>query len=479
MQFLGGVAAVAATSSEPAVARRKKHKKPCKSPKQKCGGTCLAVLTDNDNCGSCGNRCANGQTCKNGACKGSTNPQGCQPGACCEDNQVCNGDGRCRDGACQPKPTCQPNGATFPVTSGLVCCSENFATNAGATGVETTCLPGELGNACLTTGDCRSGECVGYQCVGCSAGESVCSGHCVSLASQSNCGACGNACTRAQFCQDGSCQDRYWVDMELNVGSVDGLTVAPDGAILVARYLQNCVQEYNTDADLLYTYGVCGVAGSDATHLNHPQAVGISDNRVFIVDEGNDRIQIFNRKGSRYTSVGTRGSNTTQFIFPADIIFDGDGYFYVADYGNERIQQFRPSLSYVQSYGHQGQGGIYELFGSVAVDRQGNVYGTAKQTAGVPKFASDGTYLETLGGSISDPVPVSVLWACRVASNGDIFVAERTRVLQFTKRWQHVRTFSGWATDIQALHLDEHDNLYIASTDSSIVRYHLAAPTPS
>ena len=480
LSLLGGLATLAAAGTRPTRAKRhKKHKKSCKSPKQKCGGACLAVLTDNDNCGSCGNRCANGQTCKSGACKGST-PQGCQPGAGCEDNQVCNGDGRCRDGACQPKPTCQPNGATFLATSGLVCCSENFSSNAGTTGVETTCLPGELGNACLATGDCRSGACVGYQCVGCSAGEGVCDGYCVSLTSQSNCGTCGNACPRDQFCQDGSCQERYWVDMEMNVGSVDGLTVAPDGAILVARYLQHCVQEYDADAHLVYTYGVCGVAGADAAHLNQPSAVGISDNRVFIVDTNNDRIQVFNRRGNRYTTVSTSGSGRGQVSRPNDLDFDNDGSLYIADYGNSRILKFSANLLYQQSYGHEGwDEGEFILVVSVAVDRLGNVYGGAKFTAGVLKFANDGTYLEALGGGSNEPVPVTVAWACRVASNGDIFIAEHARVLQFTKRWQHVRTFSGWATDITALHLDEHDNLYIGSSDRSIVRYHLAASSPS
>ncbi|HMF41208.1 MAG TPA: hypothetical protein VKQ32_10950 [Polyangia bacterium] len=41
-----------------------------------CGGTCMPVANDPNNCGSCGNKCAAGQVCIGGGCSGS-----CLPGA--------------------------------------------------------------------------------------------------------------------------------------------------------------------------------------------------------------------------------------------------------------------------------------------------------------------------------------------------------------------------------------------------------------
>jgi hypothetical protein len=82
-----------------------KKKKKCKKPKIKCNNKCVNPKDDEKNCGGCGNDCANGQTCVNGACAGG----GCSGGLrdcgaagcleCCPDENF----GYC----CPPeRPTC-------------------------------------------------------------------------------------------------------------------------------------------------------------------------------------------------------------------------------------------------------------------------------------------------------------------------------------------------------------------------------------
>ncbi len=48
----------------------------CPSGTKSCGGLCVELATDEDNCGSCGNLCADGVTCISGACGGITNTGG-------------------------------------------------------------------------------------------------------------------------------------------------------------------------------------------------------------------------------------------------------------------------------------------------------------------------------------------------------------------------------------------------------------------
>ena len=136
--------------------RKKKRKKKCKSPKQTCVGKCVAIQTDANNCGACGNRCGGTQVCRNGQCA----EIGCAIG---QDNQACNGDGRCRGGVCQPRPDCYGTGVTFRQGDGE-CCSQQGACNLGPTYIECACFPGSPGNACLANGDCLAGRCIGYQC---------------------------------------------------------------------------------------------------------------------------------------------------------------------------------------------------------------------------------------------------------------------------------------------------------------------------
>lgn len=62
------VGLLAAGLDERANARRKKRKKKCKGGKTKCGKQCFNLLSDNLNCGACGNACGGGQSCSGGVC---------------------------------------------------------------------------------------------------------------------------------------------------------------------------------------------------------------------------------------------------------------------------------------------------------------------------------------------------------------------------------------------------------------------------
>lgn len=68
-----------------------------------CNGTCVNLQTDVNNCGKCGNTCASGQICTNGACVSSCVPSNgpCDlhnPGVCC--SQVCISNSGGFDGHC-------------------------------------------------------------------------------------------------------------------------------------------------------------------------------------------------------------------------------------------------------------------------------------------------------------------------------------------------------------------------------------------
>lgn len=79
-------------------------------------------------------------------------------------------------------------------------------------------------------------------------------------------------------------------------------------------------------------------------------AVG-PDERIYVLDAGNYRVQVFDHDGSYITQFGRRGSGPGEFDFlggstPDDfagsIAVDQDGFIYVADVGNRRVQKFAP-----------------------------------------------------------------------------------------------------------------------------------------
>ena len=75
------------------------------------------------------------------------------------------------------------------------------------------------------------------------------------------------------------------------------------------------------------------------------------DGRLFVLDAGNGRIQVFDADGDYITQWGRHGSGPGQFDFGSglaaedfsgSIAVDEEGFIYVADVGNRRIQKFAP-----------------------------------------------------------------------------------------------------------------------------------------
>ena len=78
---------------------------------------------------------------------------------------------------------------------------------------------------------------------------------------------------------------------------------------------------------------------------------GSEDGRIYVLDAGNARIQVFDIEGKYLTQWGRKGSGEGEFDFGSgraaeefagSVAVDGEGYIYVADVGNKRIQKFAP-----------------------------------------------------------------------------------------------------------------------------------------
>ncbi|QJD84705.1 S-layer homology domain-containing protein [Cohnella herbarum] len=93
---------------------------------------------------------------------------------------------------------------------------------------------------------------------------------------------------------------------EYAFGAPTGLTVDEDGYLYVADTDKHAVFVIGTNGKLVRTIGTPGVSGADATHLYMPKGIAISGNgaakRIYVLDAGNVRIQIFNGDGSYYAT---------------------------------------------------------------------------------------------------------------------------------------------------------------------------------
>ena len=170
----------------------------CASGLTCCGGACVDLFEDYDNCGACGNACEELGPYEYGACVDGTCLYKCVTGAL-----FCNG-------ACIPVLS-DPNNCGG---CGNVC--PNSAPRCDG-GVCNNCQPWCPAGWC--GGDGCGGECGcpnGFVCdensnscydAGCPAGSAMCGDACVDLLFDGlNCGACGHQCQPLEFCSWGVCE---------------------------------------------------------------------------------------------------------------------------------------------------------------------------------------------------------------------------------------------------------------------------------
>ncbi len=95
-----------------------------------------------------------------------------------------------------------------------------------------------------------------------------------------------------------------------------------------------------------------GSKGSEPGRFLAPQALALGlDNRVYVADTYNDRVQVFERDGTLVRVWGTSGSGNGQMSEPRGIALDKDGKVYVSDSGNSRVQVFSATGTYLESWG--------------------------------------------------------------------------------------------------------------------------------
>lgn len=124
-----------------------------------------------------------------------------------------------------------------------------------------------------------------------------------------------------------------------------GLAFDAQGNLYVADSDNHRVQIYDRHLAYTATLGITGSPGSDNAQFNFPFDVAVDRNgNIYVADEGNNRVQVFNsnRQYVRTLGGGATGNSFDRFNGwgPHQLAVDRQGRLYVVDSGNNRIQVF-------------------------------------------------------------------------------------------------------------------------------------------
>jgi hypothetical protein len=139
--------------------------------------------------------------------------------------------------------------------------------------------------------------------------------------------------------------------------------------------------------------GYLGIPGSGDGQLGNP--VGITYNpttsTLFIVDQGNDRVQEWNTAGVFLRKWGGSGTGPGQFQLPVAICANPvNGWVFVSDSTRKDIQVFTAGGSYALKFGSSGTGdGQFTYPSGMGMDDEGNLWVSDQSQDRIQMFTAE------------------------------------------------------------------------------------------
>ncbi len=243
--------------------------------------------------------------------------------------------------------------------------------------------------------------------------------------------------------------------------------------------------------------GSWGGQGTKLGQFNDPNGIAVTEERVFVADSRNHRIQVFTRSGDFVAqwpvpdegrpmnidvaggrlyaadywndvirvyaldsgelldSIGGPGSRPGEFNSPGGVAVGPDGHLFVADFLNQRVQELEADGTFVRQWGTTGEKGYFSGGGfnypiDVAVAADGTLFVADGFNDRIQVFGPHGAFLRKWGGPFAINIrgdrfgwfriPVSVALG---PDEQTVFVAdqENNRVQKFTRDGEFLTAF--------------------------------------
>ena len=209
-----------------------------------------------------------------------------------------------------------------------------------------------------------------------------------------------------------------------------GIAADDDGNVFVTDTQRNCIRKFVISNPIIPSF-VVGREGKGNLQFNRPAGIGINpaNNRIYVCDSYNHRVQILNSDLTYCDSFGGSGRVNGKFNRPSGVAIDKTGKVYVADANNHRVQIFTEDGQFLKMFGskcgRKGTGdGELSTPVSIAVDSNDIVYVAEYDNHRISIFTCLGEFLRSFGSHATPPGQFEEPRAIAVDGVGHLYVSD-------------------------------------------------------
>ncbi len=214
-----------------------------------------------------------------------------------------------------------------------------------------------------------------------------------------------------------------------------------DGDIVVAENNGRCVSIFNPRGEKLRSFGT---RGSGQGQFENPRGMTVDgDKNILVTDDDNSHIQRFTAEGQFITSVGTKGNGPLLFGNSLRVTFNPtNNKVYVVD-GNQHVQILNSDLTFSGIFGKFGslQGEFKNPLG-ITCDSTGKVYVVDRYNHRIQVFTPEGEFLRMFGNRGNNQGELHLPISIAIDASDKVYVGDSNdRVSMFTSEGQFLSSF--------------------------------------
>ncbi|MBI4559612.1 MAG: twin-arginine translocation signal domain-containing protein [Candidatus Hydrogenedentes bacterium] len=160
----------------------------------------------------------------------------------------------------------------------------------------------------------------------------------------------------------------------------------PDGTYYISEYGLEAERVHVFDTERRFARQ-WGEQGAGPGHFSRAMAIDFRDDKVYVADTGNHRIQYFDLQGEFRGIIGGAGTDPGRLSYPYDMCVGPQGYVFACEYGNNRVSIFAADGTIVACFGRAGRKpGEFGGPRGIAVSDRGSVFVADTENDRVQRF---------------------------------------------------------------------------------------------